>query len=49
MTAVSGREWFPAEPTAPYLRLNFSGPDPGAFPAAARILGAAVDRALGER
>jgi DNA-binding transcriptional MocR family regulator len=49
LLVVSGREWFPAEPTAPYLRLNFSGPDPGAFPAAARILGAAVDRALGER
>ena len=34
-----GAEWFPAEPTAPYLRLSFAGPNPSAFPAGARILG----------
>lgn len=34
-----GDEWFPAEPTAPHLRLNYSGPNPGAFPEGARIIG----------
>ncbi|CAN5194182.1 PLP-dependent aminotransferase family protein [soil metagenome] len=37
-----GTEWFPAEPAGPYLRLNFSGPNPGAFPEAARVIGDAV-------
>ena len=27
-----GTEWFPAEPTGPFLRLNYSGPNPSAFP-----------------
>jgi DNA-binding transcriptional MocR family regulator len=40
-----GTEWFPAEPTGPFLRLNYAGPNPGAFPDAARILGAALGRA----
>ncbi len=34
-----GTEWFPAEPTAPYLRLSYAGPDPGRFPDGARVLG----------
>jgi DNA-binding transcriptional MocR family regulator len=34
-----GDEWFPAEPTGAYLRLNYSGPNPGAFPDAARTIG----------
>ena len=34
-----GGEWFPAEPAAPFLRLNYSGPDPGAFAEGARVLG----------
>lgn len=34
-----GSEWFPAEPTGQYLRLNYAGPDPGAFPEAARVIG----------
>ncbi|WP_017586835.1 aminotransferase-like domain-containing protein [Nocardiopsis ganjiahuensis] len=38
-----GGEWFPAEPTGPYLRLNYSGPDPGAFPEGARVLGRALE------
>lgn len=37
-----GDEWFPAEPPAPFVRLNFSGPDPAAFAEGARILGRAV-------
>ncbi|MFT4052341.1 MAG: PLP-dependent aminotransferase family protein [Microbacterium sp.] len=36
---AAGDDWFPAEPTGRYLRLNYSGPNPGAFPDAARILG----------
>lgn len=37
-----GDEWFPAERAAPYLRLNYSGPNPGAFPEAAAIIGQAL-------
>ncbi len=37
-----GNEWFPAEPTGPYLRLNYSGPNPGAFPDGARMIGQAL-------
>lgn len=32
---ASGDEWFPTEPSAPYLRLNFTGPNPPGFAAAA--------------
>ncbi len=39
-----GTEWFPAEPTAPFLRLSFAGPEPGRFPDGARILGEALAR-----
>jgi DNA-binding transcriptional MocR family regulator len=39
-----GTEWFPAEPAGPFVRLNYAGPNPGAFPAAARILGRALER-----
>ncbi|MFH0245691.1 PLP-dependent aminotransferase family protein [Streptomyces sp. HK10] len=39
-----GGEWFPAEPTGAYLRLNYSGPDPGAFPDGARAVGRALAR-----
>ncbi|HEU5036804.1 MAG TPA: PLP-dependent aminotransferase family protein [Nocardioides sp.] len=41
---AAGTEWFPAEPAGPFLRLNYSGPDPAAFPEAARILGRALAR-----
>ena len=40
-----GDEWFPAEPAGPFLRLNYSGPGPAAFPEGARILGEALNRA----
>lgn len=36
---AGGGEWFPAEPTAPYLRLGYGGPNPAAFPDGARVLG----------
>ncbi|RZU61255.1 PLP-dependent aminotransferase family protein [Zhihengliuella halotolerans] len=39
---AAGDEWFPAEPTGRYLRLNYSGPNPGAFPDGARIIGEAL-------
>ncbi|WP_136707015.1 PLP-dependent aminotransferase family protein [Agromyces sp. H66] len=38
-----GTEWFPAEPSGPHLRLNYSGPDPERFPEAARVIGAVLD------
>jgi DNA-binding transcriptional MocR family regulator len=44
VTVVAGDDWFPAEPTGRYLRLNYSGPDPGAFPDGARIIGQALAR-----
>lgn len=39
---AAGDEWFPAEPTGPHLRLNYSGANPGAFPEGARVLGEAL-------
>lgn len=41
---AAGTEWFPAEPTGPFIRLNYAGSNPGAFPDGARILGQALDR-----
>lgn len=37
-----GSEWFPAEPSAPYLRLNYSGPNPERFHEAAQVIGAVL-------
>lgn len=39
VTIAAGDDWFPAEPAGSYLRLNYSGPNPGAFPHAARTIG----------
>jgi DNA-binding transcriptional MocR family regulator len=44
LVLAPGPEWFPAEPTAPHLRLSFAGPEPGSFPAGARILGEVLER-----
>ena len=44
----TGNEWFPAEPTGPHLRLNYSGQNPGAFPEGARIIGSALARQQNE-
>ncbi|QGV78585.1 PLP-dependent aminotransferase family protein [Streptomyces ficellus] len=44
VVVAAGTEWFPAEPTGAYLRLNYSGPNPGAFPDGARLLGRALAR-----
>ncbi|WP_426302711.1 PLP-dependent aminotransferase family protein [Arthrobacter sp. R-11] len=37
-----GNEWFPAEPAGPFIRLNYAGPNPGAFPEGARLIGQAL-------
>lgn len=37
-----GDEWFPAEPSGPYVRLNYASADPARFPEAAGILGAVL-------
>ncbi|MFJ6077025.1 PLP-dependent aminotransferase family protein [Pseudarthrobacter sp. NPDC092419] len=39
---AAGTEWFPAEPAGPYIRLNYSGPNPAAYPEGARIIGEAL-------
>lgn len=39
-----GGEWFPGEASGNFVRLNFSGPNPGAFPTGARILADALGR-----
>lgn len=41
---AAGNEWFPAEPSGPYLRLNYSGSDPQRFDEAARVIGGALAR-----
>lgn len=41
---AAGREWFPAEPAGAFIRLNYSGSNPGAFPEGARVIGQALDR-----
>ncbi|MFD4468379.1 PLP-dependent aminotransferase family protein [Rhodococcus sp. NPDC058505] len=43
---AAGAEWFPADPSGPFVRLNFAGPDPSRFPDAARIIGRAVGTQL---
>lgn len=44
VVVAPGDEWFPAEPTGRYLRLNYAGPNPGAFPRAAQVIGGALER-----
>ena len=39
-----GDEWFPTEPTGPFLRLNYSGPHPARFEEAVRLLAAQLER-----
>ena len=42
---AAGDEWFPAEPAGRFLRLNYSGSNPGTFPDAARTIGSALNNA----
>ncbi|MBB5958654.1 DNA-binding transcriptional MocR family regulator [Saccharothrix tamanrassetensis] len=44
-----GTEWFPAEPSGPFIRLNYSGPDPDRFADAARLIGRALARPADRR
>ncbi|WP_283135896.1 PLP-dependent aminotransferase family protein [Rhizohabitans arisaemae] len=39
-----GNEWFPAEPTGQFVRLSYAGPNPGAFPDGARVIGQVLAR-----
>jgi DNA-binding transcriptional MocR family regulator len=41
---AAGTDWFPAEPAGPFVRLNYSGPNPGAYPEGARVIGEALAR-----
>lgn len=41
---AAGNEWFPAEPAGPFIRLNYSGANPGAFPEGVSILGEMLER-----
>lgn len=36
---AAGDDWFPAEPTGRYLRLNYAATDPGGFDKAGRVIG----------
>ncbi|MEV5828793.1 PLP-dependent aminotransferase family protein [Spirillospora sp. NPDC052242] len=47
VVVAAGDEWFPAEPTGPYLRLGYAGPNPGAFPDGARVIGEMLARQHG--
>ncbi|MBW9111172.1 aminotransferase-like domain-containing protein [Microbacterium ureisolvens] len=41
---AAGDEWFPTEPSGPFIRLNYSSEDPRRFDDAARILGDVLAR-----
>jgi DNA-binding transcriptional MocR family regulator len=43
---AGGTMWFPSEPSGPYVRLTYSGPDPSAFPGAVRTLGKAISQRI---
>lgn len=43
---AAGTEWFPADPSGTFIRLNFAGPDPARFPDGARVIGRAVAKQL---
>ena len=42
LVIAPGSEWFPAEPSGAYVRLNYASADPSRFPEAAAILGAVL-------
>lgn len=47
LLVVPGDELFPAEPTAPYIRMSYAGPDSGSYPEAARVLGEVLGEHMG--
>ena len=46
LAIAPGTEWFPAEPSGPFVRLNYSGENPERFGEAAQILAAALREQL---
>lgn len=46
VVVAAGSEWFPAEPTGNFLRLNFSGPDPERFDEGLALVATAAGRQL---
>ncbi|MFE5407521.1 PLP-dependent aminotransferase family protein [Microbacterium sp. NPDC056569] len=44
---AAGDEWFPAEPSGPFIRLNYSSDDPRRFADAGRILGEVLAQTAG--
>ncbi|MET8369788.1 PLP-dependent aminotransferase family protein [Micromonospora profundi] len=44
LVIAPGAEWFPAEPTGPFVRLSYAGANPAAFATGARLLGEALAR-----
>jgi DNA-binding transcriptional MocR family regulator len=42
LLVAPGTEWFPAEPSGPFIRLNFSAEDPSRFAEAGEVLGNAL-------
>ena len=42
---AAGTEWFPTEPSGPYIRLNYSGEDSARFPEVRYILAPALTHA----
>jgi len=42
VVVAAGSEWFPAEPTGNFLRLNFSGPEPERFDEGVRLVAEAI-------
>ena len=42
LLVAPGAEWFPAEPSGPFIRLNFSGESPTRFAEAGEVLGSAL-------
>ncbi|KAB1655371.1 PLP-dependent aminotransferase family protein [Pseudoclavibacter chungangensis] len=43
---AAGTEWFPTDPSGPYLRLGYAGPDPARYADAAEVIGACVREQL---
>lgn len=43
---AAGTEWFPSDPSGPYVRLNYAGPDPARFPEGTAIIGRAMGRQM---
>ena len=47
VVVAAGTEWFPAEASGPFVRVNYSGPEPERFGEGLAILGRVLDRQEG--